>query len=235
MQDLTPMFPELENLMIEFYMSMVGVVLTVIAVLVAAWLGWRFSRGMSARPAYRIGITSFVALTVVVAMTWDVVRTSISMAQLCPQAGIHVKKAVKVDGFYINSGHPDMLKEGFQYIESQELGDRISVYRKSVDGVVKDGFDSRVYRLKSRYEVKYDVGEKQLGGRSDIGVRKSFVRDMQTNEELAYAIRFYAYPGWVDRHTLSLITQVFWVCPSLFQDHSIEMRKKTLLPLTTGK
>lgn len=221
--------------MVEFYMSALGIFLTVMAALIAALMGWRFSKCMSVRPAHRIVITSFATLAVVVAMTWDVVRTSITMAQLCPQAGVHVKKTVKVDGFYTNSGHPDMLKEGFQYIESQESGDRISVYRKSVDGVVKDEFDSKIYRLKSRYEVNYDVGEKQFGGRSDIGARKSFARDMQTNEQLAYAIRFYAYPGWVDRHTLSLMTQVFWVCPSLFQDHSIEMRKKTLLPLMAGK
>lgn len=214
--------------MIEFYMSAVGVFLTITASLIAAWLGWRISKGMSARPAYRIMITSFATLAVVSAMTWDVVRTSITMAQLCPQAGVHVKKTVKVDGFYTNAASPDMLGRGVKFIESHSHGNRIVVYVRSDDAVVKEEFDTQQYLLKSRYEYIYDSVTGPIQGRRDIGIQKSVVRDRKTGEELGYAIRFKAYPGWIDRNTFSRISQVLWMCHSHI-DQEIQLRKQVLL------
>ncbi|MBX3664464.1 MAG: hypothetical protein KF834_02145 [Burkholderiales bacterium] len=217
--------------MFEFYMSAVGFFLTAVAAVIAAGLSWWLTKEKVSRSGCRWLIVLLAVFLTIAGMTWDVVRTSVTMAQLCPQAGVFVKESIRVEGFYINSGYPDMLKEGFQYIESQESDDRLIVYRKIEGEVIKEKYDAKTYAVKSRYEIKYDVGEKALQSRRDIGIQRSFVRDRLKNEELAYALRYYAYPGWVDRHSLSLLTQVLWACPNLPHAHAIEMRKRALLPL----
>lgn len=216
--------------MIDFYMSTVGVFLTFMVALIAAWLGWRFSKAMASRPAYRIGIVSFVTLAVVAAMTWDVVRTSITMAQLCPQAGIHVKKAVKVDGFYTNLGSPNMLERGFKFIESRSYGNRLVLYSKENGGVNQQEFDSKKYSIKSRYEFIYGAESGEYKGRQDIGIRKSVVRDRANNEELGYALGYIAYPGWLDQKTVGLISRFVWGCKSEISVQDVIVFQRVLLP-----
>ena len=216
--------------MIEFYMSAAGALFTVIAALLAACLSWRFSKGINARPAYRIGIISFATLAVVAGMTWDVVRTSITMAQLCPQAGIHIKKTAKVDGFYTNFGSPDMLERGFKYIESRSYGDRLVLYSKESGVVKKQEFDSKKYKIKSRYEFIYGTESGAYMGRQDIGVRKSVVRDRASNEELGYALGYIAYPGWLDQKTVGLISRFVWGCKSEISGQDVIVYQRVLLP-----
>lgn len=214
----------------EFYMSAVGIFLTLIALLITVWMGWRFSKGMGARPAYRIGITSLATLAVVAAMTWDVVRTSMTMAQLCTQAGIHIKKTVKVDGFYTNFGSPDMLEKGFKYIEGRSYGDRLILYDKESGVVKKQEFDSRKYKIKSRYEFIYGAESGAYKGRKDIGIRKSVVRDRASNEELGYALGYIAYPGWLDQNTVGLISRLVWGCKSEVSVQDVIVYQRILLP-----
>jgi len=217
--------------MIEFYMSVVGVFLTVMVALLAAWMGWRFSRGMTARPAYRIGITSLATLAVVAAMTWDVVRTSITMAQLCMQAGIFIKKSVRVDGYLTNIGGADELKAGFNFIEKKGAGSSVITYRIDQDGIKEQVHDKKNYKFKSQYEFIYESEGGPYKDRSDIGYLRSVVLDHKANEEIGYAMQFTAYPGWVDRSTLSLLTKTLWVCPE--QKYLSErLKAKTLLPMS---
>ena len=212
-----------------FYMSVVGVALVVLAALISAFLAWRISRAFTTTSSYRAGISFVVVIGVVIAMTWDVALTSLKMAELCPQAGIFVKKSVKVEGFYTNFGSPDMLDHGFKYIESRSYGDRLVVYSKEGGAVRKEEFDARTYQVKSRYEYIYDAESGAFQGRKDIGIQKSVVRDRNTRDELGYALRYKVYPGWVDRNTLSRIGQVLWMCQG-HMDQEIQMRRKALLP-----
>lgn len=217
--------------MIEFYMSAVGVFFTVIGALLAAWLGWRFSKGIDARPAYRIGITLFATLAVVAAMTWDVVRTSITMARLCPQAGIFIKKSVRVDGYLTNIGGADGLKAGFNFIEKKGVGNSIIIYRYEQDGIKEQVHDKNSYKIKSQYEFIYESEGGPYKERSDIGFLRSVVLDRKAREEIGYAIQFTAYPGWLDRKTLSLLTKTLWVCPE--QGYLSErLKTQTLLPMS---
>lgn len=178
----------------------------------ALYLIWRLWRRLRLGLAARISICLGALFVAAAIPLWDVVITSVQMARLCPQAGIFVKRSVKVDGFYTNFGSPDMLKRGFRYIESRSYGDRIVVYRKDGDAVKTEEFDAKTYEIKSRYEYIYDAESGAYQGRRDIGIQKSVVRDRQTNEELGYALRYAAYPGWVDRNTVGLLGRVGWAC-----------------------
>ena len=212
------------------YISIVGVALVGIAALLAAWLAWSLSAKSTLRVAYRAGIAFIFFIATVAVMTWDVALTSIKMAELCPQAGIFVKRSIRAEGFYTNFGSPDMLDRGFKYVESRSYGDRLVVYGKEEGGEVrKEEFDARTYRVKSRYEFIYDVDSGAFQGRNDIGIQRSVVRDRETKEELGYALRYKAFPGWVDRNTIARLGNVMWMCQS-HMDQEIQLRKQALLP-----
>lgn len=196
----------------KLYISDVGLLLVGICLVAVAWLAWKFSKKFTDRRAYRIGVAGAgVAIAVAITM-WDVIFTSVKMAELCPKAGLFVKRSVKVDGFYTNFGSPDVLDRGFKYIESRSYGDRLVVYSREGDAVKKEEFDARKYQVKSRYEFIYDLESASFQGRRDIGIQKSVVRDRETKDELGYTLRYKAYPGWVDRNTIALIGKVLWMC-----------------------
>lgn len=212
-------------------MSIVGVTLVILCASLAGFIAWKLSKRIAAQRAQRAAIVAGAILVTIAAMTWDVVLTSVKMAELCPQAGVHVKKSVRVEGFYTSYGSPDMLDQGFSYIESRSHSDRLVVYSKDGNTVKNEEFDAKTYRVKSRYEYIYDAENDAFQGRQDIGIQKSIVRDRQTGEELGYSLSYTAYPGWVDRRTLSLLAKVLWACPDFTKSPAIEMRKQTLLPL----
>ena len=126
------------------------------------------------------------------------------MAQLCPQAGVHVNKTVRVDGFYTNFGSPDMLEKGFKFIESRSYGDRLILYSRENDVVNQQGFDSKKYNIKSRYEFIHGVETGAYQGRHDIGIKKSVVRDRASDEELGYALGYIATLVGLTRKQLDL-------------------------------
>ncbi len=216
----------------QFYMSAVGIALTIVAALVAGLLGWRLSRGRVVRSAHRWSIAVLAMSATVVLMTWDVVRTSLMMAELCPQAGLFVMKSVRVDGFYTDFGSPDMLKRGFKYIESRSYANRIIFYSRDNEVVHQQEFDAKQYRVQSQYEYVYGADTGAYQGRQDIGIHKSVVRDRLNNEKLGYALRFIAYPGWVDQRTVGLISRFFWGCKTETPDQNLLLSRKVLLPIT---
>lgn len=195
---------------------------------VVVWLLLKLWKNLPPRLPVRITVTIIVFLIAAAIPLWDVTITSIHMAKLCSQAGLFVKRSVKVDGFYTNFGSPDMLDHGFKYVESRSYGDRLVVYSKVDNAVKKEEFDARTYQVKSRYEFIYNAESGAYQGRRDIGIQKSVVRDRQTGEELGYALRYKAYPGWVDRNTIARIGQVLWMCHG-HMDQEIQLRKQVLL------
>lgn len=218
----------------HFYMSAVGIALTIVAALVAGWLAWRLTQGKVTRSAHRLGIAVLAMFTTVALMTWDVVRTGIAMAELCPQAGLFVKRSVRVDGFYTHYGTPDPLKEGFEFVESKTYGNQIQVYKREGASFREDIYAERDYEIKSQYEFIRAVVSK-FNGRSDIELRKSVVRDRKSiADELGHYLAYYAYPGWVDRHSLSLLTQVYWTCPAINEINPGLLREAVLLPQKGG-
>jgi hypothetical protein len=149
---------------------------------------------------------------------WDVAITSAQMATLCPQAGITIKRTVNVDGFYTNFDFGDAayFERGFKYIEVVKPWHRVEIYTKVGSEVQKQviGTEKAPYVPKSRYEFIYGAEDGAFEGRRDIGIKKSIARDRETTEELGYALRYFAYPGWVDRNTIALFGQIVWMCPT---------------------
>jgi len=183
---------------------------------------------LPARSSVQVPVTIFVAVSLAAIPLWDVTLTTIKMEELCPKAGLFVKRSVKVDGFYTNLGTPSTLDRGFKYIEEKSYGDRIVVYTK-VGGVIKkDVFDARTYQIRSRYESIFNAEEGAVDGRRDIGIQKSIVRDRDTKEELGYALRYAVFPGWLDRNTIGLLGMVGWTCAKPNQDTMLE--RQVLLP-----
>jgi hypothetical protein len=209
-------------LLLVFYMPLV---------LLALWILW--SKLPRQLPIRLLGI--FIAATLAIAIPLgDVFSTSVEMAKLCPKTGIFVNRTVQVNGFLTKYGSPDMLDQGFDYVESQGVADRVTVYRKNGKGVAKEEFSASEYQIRSQYEYVPNAVNGSFEGRRDIGIQKSVVRDRSTGEELGYSLRFAAYPGWLDRTTVAQFGQLGWPCHA-YVDQEIRMRKQTLVPLAGNK
>ncbi len=213
----------------KLYISEGAVLLLAVLYLpLTLWFIWKLWKALPKNLALRV-VASFIAVLIAAAIPlWDVVRTSTKMAELCPQAGLFVKRSVKVDGFYTNFGSQDMLKRGFQYIESKSHATRIFVYTKAGDIVNKEEFDANIYQVRSRYEFIYNAEHGAFEGRRDIGIQKSVVRDRETKEELGFALRYAVFPGWVDRNTIALLGRIGWACGQ--QDQDVMLMRQALLP-----
>jgi len=182
-------------------------------VLLALWFLWS---KLPKRLLVRLGILPFAVFVAAAIPLWDVVTTSAKMAELCPEAGIKINRAVITDGFYTNLGGSSDLKRGFKYVEAARPGNRIIIYSKVGDQVQIQELDTEKtpYVLKSRYEIIFDVENGEFEGRRDVGIQNSVARDRETKEELGYARRYFAYPGWVDRNTIALFGRIQWMCPA---------------------
>ena len=193
----------------------------------ALLLLWWLWRKLLARPVVRI-LGVVVALAIAIAIPFgDVLSTSIKMADLCPQAGVFVKRPVKVEGFYTKYGSPDMLDRGFKYIESRNSGDELLVYRKGAETLK---FDARTYQIKSRYEFIFGEENGAYQESRYIGIRRSVVRDRESQEELGYALGFTVYPGWIDQNTFGLLGRFTWGCATEQPDQSGMLFRSVLLP-----
>lgn len=197
---------------------------------VVIWLLWKVWKNLP--PQLPIRIAAIVIASVIAAAIplGDVTITSLQMAKLCPQAGVFVKRSVKVDGFYTKFGSPDMLDRGFKYIESRGVGNQIIVYSREGGKTQTEKYDVKEYQIKSRYEYIVDEESGPYQGRQNIGISKSVVRDRTTGEELGYTLRYKAYPGWVDRNTISRLGKSLWMCPEYTISQEIQMQRQVLLP-----
>jgi hypothetical protein len=174
----------------------------------------------------RIPATMVVFLLLAAIPLWDVTLTTVKMAELCPQTGVFVKRSVQVDGFYGDT-HTAMLDGGFSYIEQRRDRGRVFVYNKDGESIKKLEFEAGAYQIKSRYEYIESIAK--FEGRRDIEIQKSVIRDRTTNEELGYALGYHAFPGWLDRNTISLLGLIMWRCPDDQLIH-LRMRNTVFLP-----
>lgn len=215
----------------KLYISEGALLLLVLFYLpVVIWILWKAWKNLPPRLPIRItGIVIASAIAVAIPL-WDAAITSYHMAKLCPHAGVFIKHSVKVDGFYTKFGSPDMLDRGFKYIESRGVGNQIIVYSIEGEKTRTDKYDVKDYQIRSRYEYIFDAESGPYQGRKDIGISKSIVRDRATGEELGYTLRYKAYPGWVDRNTISRLGKILWMCPDYTISQEIQMQRRVLLP-----
>ncbi len=199
----------------------------------ASFVLWQLWRHLPKSLPIRVAGVFFSACIATAIPLGDVFSTSLKMVELCPKAGIFVKRSVRVEGFFTDFGSPDQLKRGFRYVESRGPGDRIRLYTKDGDSVQKTEFDAKQYQVKSRYEFIHDAELGSYEGRRDIGIQKSVVRDRETGEELGYTLRYSIFPGWVDRNTIGLFGMIGWKCDA-HVDQTIFLLKQVLLPEQSG-
>lgn len=196
------------------------------------WLLWKLWRALPRNPIVRVSVTAVALLIATAIPLWDVVITSVRMAELCPQAGIFVKRSVKVDGFFTDFAGEDTLKKGFNYIERLSSGDRIILYTRDGNAVKKEEFGTKQYQVKSRYEFIYkDIYARPLEGYL-IDVSRSVVRDRVSGEEIGYSLRYTAFPGWFDRNTVGRLGRIQWSCPDI-SGQRISLFNRVLLPNET--
>lgn len=196
--------------------------------LLALWMLWR---SLPKRLPIKIAGLVIASVVAVLIPLWDVMVTSLQMTKLCSQSGTTIKRIVNADGFYTNLGGSDHLTRGFKYIEAARPGNRIDIYTKSGNDIQRQEIDAEKtqYVLRSRYEFIFGVESGAFEGRRDIGIRKSVARDRETGEELGYAVSYSAYPGWVDRNTISLFGRFAWTCPE-DQDQHVKFMSQVILP-----
>lgn len=144
-------------------------------------------------------INGTVALIVMLLVpTWDILPGVYHFNKLCADAGLHVYKTIKVDGFYYKdagSGIADYLlrKKGFKYIEAEDekAARKLAKYHLSKDGVL---LKESIKKPKSRYILsenwKIDEGLNSAKFEHEV-------RDRENGEVLA-VFRVYGYFGnWV--------------------------------------
>ena len=195
------------------------------------WLLWKLWRALTEKIVVRISAIAVALITAIAIPLWDVVITSLQMAKLCPLAGVVVKRSVHVDGYLTKFGSPDLIKRGFKFIETHGMGGKVIVYTKQGDIVEELEFNPKSYQLKSKYEfIENEIYGQVPQGLLNIDTDRSAVRDRVTGEELGYAVRYRAYPGWVDRLTIARIGQIQWRCPVGGDSQEGRLERQVLLP-----
>ncbi|MFY9316420.1 MAG: hypothetical protein WAO95_12790 [Burkholderiales bacterium] len=197
--------------------------------LLALWGLWKT---LSRQGTVRVSVMLFAVGIATLLPTWDVLTTSYQMAQLCPTAGLRVRKSVEVEGYLTNFGGNlgEISHEGFSYIESQTRSDTLSLFKQHDGKVLETIIDLRktAYPIKSRYEYRYGSGEK-LEGALNIAKAHSLVIDRATQEILGEAVSYTAFPGWIDRNSIQRLGNFSWSCPEK-SAISADLLEQTLRP-----
>jgi hypothetical protein len=194
------------------------------------WIAWKLWKNLGPGLGWRVAVVvPMLAIAAAIPM-WDVIATSRDMAELCPEAGVHINRSVRVDGYLTNFGFAESLKLGFKYIEAREPGGRVTVFRRRPSSVETVRHLPGEYHPVSRFEfVLDDASGYVVPGTLHVDMDRSVVRDRNTGEELGYSTIYRAYPGWVDRNTISRIGRVQWICPKEPDPHG-RLEREVLLP-----
>ncbi|MES9899243.1 MAG: hypothetical protein ABW148_09490 [Sedimenticola sp.] len=166
-----------------------------------------------------------VAIPIIYAIPFgDVTLNSMAMARACPQAGLHVYKKVKVDGYLDSSAvSRNMEKHGYLFMESYVIGGGYARHDLQEDGSIKETFMDKptaeyevVYKsyyrkrdgtfrmVYSRDESSVYPSEDNLkalpGGETRIGgMHRWQARNRITGEVIGEWITFGPLHGWLDR------------------------------------
>jgi hypothetical protein len=169
--------------------------------------------GPRAGMSHRLVLIALAAVIGLTVLYWDVAITSWRMHELCPTAGLALKRTVRADGYLTTIGGPEDIKLGFKYVEVR-MGKLFWIYEKVGNEVRQTTVDTNrtPYVPRSRYE--YISGDDvPWVGLANISTKRSELRDRLTGEVIGTTTIYKAYPGWVDRHTTGLIGNVVWSCP----------------------
>lgn len=185
----------------KLYISDLSIgMLLVLYLPLALWLLWRVSRSTAVTRKIKLIVIPVLLVLAAVMPIWDVVVNSLAMEKVCPTAGLHVYKKVRVDGYYDTGSGPRQIEEyGYRYIETKQPGGKVAHYERQQDGSIKR---TELEQPTAEYEVVYESRSPvpELGVRS---MQRWHVRHRETGEVVGEWLAFSPMHGWVDRYLLN--------------------------------
>ena len=191
-----------------FYTVVVGF-LTLLWLTIRRWKNWKFV------------ITSLAVIFLI--LPWvDEVWIAWHFQKLCKDAGVHVYRQVKTDG-YLNENikispgaaydtvvtYPQSIeqfqKQGYSFTEAIVTDGRIS-HEEFIDGVLKITI---LDQPQARYIYKYSANNEDAG--LQLEKQEWVVVDSETGEVLGRDTTFKRYPGWLN----GLWLRFFGVYPTI--------------------
>lgn len=156
---------------------------------------WRIARSKRfGKIAKAVVIPVFLIIAYVIPLG-DVTLNSLAMAKVCPKAGLHVYKQVKVEGYFDPSGSSEDLKRlGYRYIEYARFGEKPIRLERSSDGTIKK---IQLENITAEYEVVYEASKIDDAIRAKQS--RYWIRNRITGESLGEWLVYGALPGWLDR------------------------------------
>ena len=161
--------------------------------------------------------TAFWAVPLYLALAYviplgDVTWHSWHMAQVCPQAGVHIYRRVKVDGYYSSYYAGKETLEQYQYTFVEKNGSPgnpgyTRFERKNGEIVTL----LKVPELQAEWElflINPARPDKKLG----VSVNYSAIRNRHTGEVIAESFYYRAWSGWVDAWIGSVIDNTAGNC-----------------------
>jgi len=159
------------------------------------WVLWRISRSPRWHGTGKAGLSLLTLILAYVIPLGDVTVNSMAMAKVCPSAGLHVYKTVKVQGFV---GHYDLRGSPYQFIEFPALRANGTHYWRRFE---KQPDGSIAVKELSQPTAEYEVISVDWHMDDKHGVESSgYVgRNRLSGGILAEWNLFNSLPGWLDR------------------------------------
>jgi hypothetical protein len=148
----------------------------------------------------------------------DVTLNSWSMAKVCPKAGLHIYRTVKVDGFLGEYASVDtMRKNPYTFLENKPFSDDPEADRFERSGT--QIINTIIPKPTAEWEIvrePFDRSDKSLG----VTVDGHVIRNRYTGEVIAEYFAYTAWQGWIDAWIASVIDNSAGVCykrPKMFE------------------
>lgn len=180
----------------KFYITNLSLFLLIFLYLpIIAWMMWRVWRSPQLRGAWKAGALMLAALLAYAVPLGDVTVNSLAMAKVCPSAGLHIYKTVKVEGFI---GHYNLRGSPYQFIEFPTLRANGTYYwvrsEKNPDGSISV---KELAQPMAEYEVV--DGQWYVDKSRGVEVKSEAIRNRISGEVIAERNLFNPLPGWLDK------------------------------------
>lgn len=183
--------------------AIIAVLYAVIAVIVV--LLWNFFRSIVSRVL--ISVVALVAMALPIAeeawIAWH-------FANLCEDAGIHVKRKISAEGFLETMSSPvgfattgpvgrrgelaEFEKAGFRFKESPLRDGRVWHLEREGDQLIASIRNIR----EARYRFGFADSQQDVPVGYRLDKHEMVIVDMETGETIARDTRYIRYPGWIE-------------------------------------
>lgn len=209
----------------KFYIGLAGPLLLVVYLpIVLAGLVFLVTRKLRWRIKMPILLVYLVVAYAV--PLGDVTVNSINMAKMCGKVGLHINRAVEVDGYYSASPGDDRK---YKFIEFPQPGMPVTRLEKENGKIIKT--------LMSEPTAEWEYVTLSFDRRDSAnGVwigSYEVVRSRRTSEVIAEYISYKAWSGWVDKKIASIIDNSVGGCYSRPSMH--ESISNILIPTDMDK